>query len=187
MSTRIASLILVLIIIIGIGVLAYRFIQSSTSNNNIKTLTINKQGKFTTDELKVSNSEVFRVKNEDNKNHTIKRKDTGATVVEVDPNSTSKNLSLEDNKQVTLFLVSNEAEQVSLITGTPPEKTAEKESLKNQNQATNQTQIQKGDSLSTNTSNQPLPQTGPKEAYIFLTLLVFGLRLAKISSKLLPN
>ena len=193
MAARIASLVLILIIVIGGGVLAYRFLRSSDSTN-IKTLTIDKDANFKTKEFNVKNDEVFKVKNDDDKNHTIKRKDTGETVVEVDPKSTSKELSLEDNKKVTLYLAGDENKQVELVTGTPETKTTEKtkteqETTKTTTPPANNTTTKESEkqTLGSTTNNAPLPQTGPEEAYIYLILLVVGLRFAKITSKFLPR
>ena len=202
MGARIASLVLILIIVIGGGVLAYRFLRPSDTPN-VKTLTIDENANFKTKEFTVKNDEVFKVKNEDDKNHTIKRKDTGETVVEIDPRSTSKELSLEDNKKVTLFLAGDENKQVLLTTGTPPTETvdktkAEQESTKTTTQPENKTTVtnktenktssENKNTLGTTTNNNtPLPQTGPEETYIYLILLVVGLRFAKITSKLLPK
>lgn len=194
MAARIASLILILIIVIGGGVLAYRFLRSSDSDN-VKTLTIDKNANFKTKEFIVKNDEVFKVKNEDDKNHTVKRKDTGETVVEVDPKATSKELSLEDNKKVILFLASDEGKQVSLVTGTPATETADKSTqTQEEKKKTSVTDTQKTDTRTqtsqstlgtTTNNNQPLPQTGPEESYIYMILLVVGLKFAKITSKLL--
>lgn len=196
MAARVASLILILIIVIGGGVLAYRFLRSSDSDN-VKTLTIDKDANFKTKEFIVKNDEIFKVKNEDDKNHTVKRKDTGETVVEVDPKSTSKELSLEDNKKVILFLASDESKQVSLVTGTPVTETADKTTQTQDDKKTStadnsqkndtKTQTNQNTLGTTTNNNQPLPQTGPEEAYIYLILLVFGLKFAKITSKLLPR
>ncbi len=196
MAARIASLILILIIVIGGGVLVYRFLKSPESTS-VKTLTIDKDAKFKTKEFNVKNDEVFKVKNEDDKNHTVKRKDTGETVVEVDPNSTSRELSLEDNKKVTLYLAGDENKQVALVTGTPTTETATKTTTEDKTKtttppasnppATTPPASTQKDTLGSTTNTTPLPSTGPEEAYIYLILLVVGLRFAKITSKLLPK
>jgi hypothetical protein len=194
MGSRIASLILILIIVIGAGVLAFRFLRSSDSDN-VKTLTIDSNGSFKTNEFTVKNDEVFKVKNDDDKNHTIKRKDNGETVVEVDPRSTSKELSLEDNKKVTLYLASDEKKTVEITTGTPSTQAAKKteetkteETKKTTPPATTPpTSNPPSSTLGTNTNHQPLPNTGPEEAYIYLILLVVGLRFGKITNKFLPR
>lgn len=192
MAARIASLILILVIVIGGGVLIYRFLKSPESTN-VKTLTIDKDANFKTKEFNVKNDEVFKIKNEDDKNHTVKRKDTGETVVEVDPNSTSRELSLEDNKKVTLYLAGNENKQTALVTGNPATETAEKTKTEENSKKTTPPAVTPpattppSSTLGTTTNKTPLPATGPEEAYIYLTLLVVGLRFAKITSKFLPK
>ncbi len=192
MAARIASLILILMIVIGGGVLVYRFLKSPESSN-VKTLTIDKDANFKTREFNVKNDEVFKIKNEDDKNHTVKRKDTGETVVEVDPNSTSRELSLEDNKKVTLYLASDENKQVALVTGNPSTETAEQTKTEETTKKTTPPAVTPpattppSNTLGTTTNKTPLPSTGPEESYIYLILLVVGLRFAKITSKFLPK
>ena len=192
MAARIASLILILMIVIGGGVLVYRFLKSPESSN-VKTLTIDKDANFKTREFNVKNDEVFKIKNEDDKNHTVKRKDTGETVVEVDPNSTSRELSLEDNKKVTLYLAGDENKQTSLVTGNPSTETAEQTKTEETTKKTTPPAVTPpattppSNTLGTTTNKTPLPSTGPEESYIYLILLVVGLRFAKITSKFLPK
>ncbi len=189
MAARIASLFLIFIIIVGSGVLVYRFFNKPATSK-AKILTIDKNGNFTTSEFKLSNSDTFKIKNEANKNYTVKRGDNNTTLVEVDPNSTSKELTLGNDKTTSLYLAGAENKKVVVTTGTPATETAQKTTTTTTTAPPLvQPPSQKSTSQNTlgTTTKKPLPSTGPEDTYLYLILLVVGLRLGKITSRFLPQ
>ena len=113
-----AGLIIFLIIVIGAGVLIYRFIVSD--NAQVKIVLINSEGKFGTGEYTLANDEVFRVQNNSDKNQTVKKSSDKTTLVEVDANSSSRELSLSDNTESELFLAGDESQKTKVKVGSPP-------------------------------------------------------------------
>jgi hypothetical protein len=175
---RIIAYIVVIVVLVGIGFLVYRFIQSPKSTN-VKTLVINQDGKFTTDELKVGNDEVIKVKNEDDKNHTVKKSESNETFVEVDARSTSRELTLEDNTSTSLYLADDENEKTAIVTGTP--KTDEEEPT-----SPEATEAPNGQTAGATDQNN-LPDTGPEGLYLFPIFAGLGIILVKLSNRLLKN
>ncbi|HEY4694413.1 MAG TPA: hypothetical protein VIH52_00380 [Candidatus Nanoarchaeia archaeon] len=168
---RIAVYVVVIAVLIGIGFLIYRFVQGPDSTK-VKTLVINKDGKFTTDELKVGNDEVIKVKNEDDKNHTVKKEPSNETFVEVDASSTSRELTLTDNSSTTLYLADDENEKTVAVVGTPEE----------EEEPTPPTATEEPGQVAGTTDN--LPDTGPEGIYLFPVFAAAGFALIKLSNRL---
>ena len=169
-----AGLIIFLIIVIGVGVLIYRFIVSD--NAQVKIVLINSEGKFGTGEYTLANDEVFRVQNNSDKNQTVKKSSDKTTLVEVDANSSSRELSLSDNTESELFLAGDESQKTKVKVGSPP-KEEESEAVPEAREP--------GTTAGTSTENQNLPNTGPENNLIFVGFALVGALLYRFSLKIL--
>lgn len=176
MLQRIASLVLILVIVIGGGILVYRFLNRPSSPK-VKVLTITSAGKFSPGELKLTNDEVLRIKNQDKKNHTVKKVSDNATVAEIDQGAQSRELTLTDNTKTEVYLAGAEATKATITVGTPPTPPSARDETKTEAKAVQ----------ATNNNNKPLPNTGQGEDLIYLGLIVAGFALFKLSNRLLKN
>lgn len=171
MLSRLVSLILVLVILVGGGYLIYKFFKGPTPSTT-KTLTINKDGKFASNNFKLNNNEVFVIKNNSGSSQTIKKVSDNATVVEVASGETSRELTLNQNSKVSLYLASHKEITTTVVVGNPS--------------TTTQTQVTQTPPKTTTPVNaqktQPLPNTGPGDNYLYLAIVIVGFLLVKLSS-----
>lgn len=163
-------LIFVAIIIFGI-VLIYSYF--TRNNDKSKILAINKDGQFVSSEFKIGNSDILKIKNNDDKNHTVKISGSDKTLVELDSNTTSKTIDFSDNSKTELYLASNSKQKTNIRVGTPKTTTES---------STNQTQNQTATNVQGISTSNPLPNTGPGDSYLLSLLALVGLILVLVSN-----
>ncbi len=194
---KIAVYIIIIAVLIGLGFLVYRFFQGPKSTN-FKTVVINSDGKFTQSQISMANNEVLKIRNDDNKKHTVKKVSSGTALVEVNAHSTSRALDLPDNARTGLYIDNDKNSQVAIAVGnapeeennaqTPPTSVTPPSQTKNTQpiSTTQNTQNTAGQTAGA-TSNPNLPNTGPNDIglYLFPILAGGGFVIAKLSNKLL--
>lgn len=170
----IIGLIIFLIVIVGAGILIYRFVVRDNSNASV--IVISDSGKFSKSEYKLGNDDVFRIQNNSDKNQTIKKSSDKTTLVEVNANSSSRELSLPDNQVSELYLAGDESQKTKIQVGEVKEETDKEEPTK---ETSNQ-----GSNEPVTPPARNLPDTGPENNLIFLALAGAGFVLYKLSKKI---
>ncbi len=173
------ALLLIIGIIFGGIFLIYSYFASK-NDAKFKILTITRDGKFSTKELKIANGDKFKVKNSADKNHTVKISRTDKTLAELDSGEISKELDLKDNSTNSFYLASNTNQKSEVVVGKPAQNFT----------ATKTTTIPEATTKpaedavkAANTVNEPLPNTGPGELVVYPILAILGYFLFNFSTK----
>lgn len=166
------GLIVFLVIVVGAGILIYRFVVKDNSKASV--ILVNDSGKFAESKYKLDNDDVFRIQNNSDKNQTVKKSSDKTTLVEVNANSSSRELSLADNQITELYLAGDESQKTKITVGSPKEeKPTETEEKK-----------ESGTTAGTTTTTENLPNTGPENNLIFLAVAGVGFVLYQVSKKI---
>ncbi len=190
---KIAVYIIIIAVLIGLGFLVFRFF-SGPKATNFKTVIINRDGKFTQSQISMANNEVLKIRNDDDKKHTVKKSSSDTALVEVKSRSTSRELDLPDNTRTSLYIDNNKTQLVTLVVGNAPETEANEEpappavvpptNTNNKNTNTQNTQNTSGQTAGSSTTNN-LPNTGAEDLYLVPVLALGGWVLSKLSNKIL--
>jgi len=173
--TKLISAILLVLIIVGAIVLAFVFFRTTPK---VKVLTINSEGKFDSSELKTSNEEVIKIKNEDDRKHTVRNLANNTNIVtDLASNETSGEIVFDDNSRNEIALADDKEVKASVLVGDAPA-TAEVK-------RTPATVSPPSEAVDTN--GEPLPDTGPVNNYLYLLALLTGIVLFLGTARLLPN
>ncbi len=172
------ALLLIIGIVFGGIFLIYSYF-SSKNDSKAKILTITKDGKFSTSELKIANTDKFKIKNSDDKNQTVKISTNDKTLVELDSGDTSKELSLKDNSTNTFYLASNTSQKSKIVVGSPTQNSL---TTKTTTAPEATTKPAAGAVNAATTNNEPLPNTGPGNSFLLPLAALLGFFLIKVSN-----
>lgn len=173
------ALLLIIGIIFGGIFLIYSYFSSKNEDKS-KILTITRDGKFSTSELKITNTDKFKIKNSDDINQTVKISKTDKTLVELDSGEISKGLDLKDNSTNSFYLAANENQKTEVVVGNPAQNS---KSTKTTTIPEATTKPAEDAVKAANTVNEPLPNTGPGELVIYPLLAILGYFFLKLSNK----
>lgn len=179
--SRIIAGILLLLIIIGAVTLGFVFFRG---NDKVKVLTITSEGKFDPAEIKLTNDEVLKVENKDDRKHTVRNVGTNSNVVtDLEPNQTSGEIVFDDDSRNQLALVDDKDIRSTVLIGNAPaapqveQKPVTPEPSPAPTPSTPPAQANR---------NEPLPNTGPNDLYIYPLALLAGLAALAFSKRLVP-
>lgn len=174
-AVSLIALIIFLVLVFGAGILIYRFIVSGNAETGV--VVIDRNSKFVLDSYYFGNDAVFKIQNNSDKNQTVKKSSDQSTLVEIEANATSRELSLADNSETELFLAGNTSEKTKIKVGNP---SASTETNKESPEGTSEP----GETAGTTTATD-LPNTGPDNNLIFIGLAAVGFLLYRFSRRLL--
>ncbi len=176
--TKMISGILLILIIVGAAALAFVFFRA---NEKIKLITITSEGKLEPGEIKITNEEVIKIKNQDDAKHTVRNVGNNTNLVtDLEQNKTSAEIVFDDNSRNEIALADNKEAKTTILVGDAPAAAEIKK------QPTSVTPPSSNPPV-VDTNGEPLPDTGAENNFIYLGILFSGLLVFLVSGKLLPS
>lgn len=194
MLGRIITIVLIFLVVAVVGIIIINLLGNPFSN--VKTLTINRNGEFTTQELRLTNDQKIKIKNDDDIAHEVRSSTPEKDIADVAARRSSEEITLDDNTRYELGMSENDNTAV-LIVGEPEETEEEESSVTSVPTATPTATLTTSPtktptptvtptprtqgSVSTSSGNQNLPRTGGEDYLIFLMVILIGLGIYRYS------